>query len=256
MTIRPLLLIVFFLYIIKFYSYAIDKIDIKLIGNTQVDYVCYFTFVITNNTDKDVNEVLINLNALSKYNFLIGKGVLSIKNINKTQPYTQISSIPLNFTKNNDLKSCKYISSIEIEFDKCILNNNEEINDCIKLINFDKNKDTIKVQFKDSSLDLNYSSFLEESISELRINVVSLNKSLANRYTISNYTKGLVITKVDGNNNIFMVGDLLIEAEMLALYNPSTLKRIIKTNLKEKKSNTLISFLRKGKEKWVAVKLN
>ena len=224
-----------------------NSLNISIIGKTQIDKNCFFTFKIDNQSSNNLNTIELNINAANSYNFLLGSKVLKINNILKGQKFIYAAEIPLNKKPSKSYYSCKNISNIIIEVKNCNVTNKER-DYCQKIVQIKESIVELKI---DKSLLI--TNNLNKYIEELKIEVSPINKKLADRYIIKNNKKGLVVTKVEEKEKIFKTGDLLLEFEMIPL---TTIQSFISEleKLDQNKKNYIINLLRNGKEMWLFIK--
>ena len=223
--------------VVLFFSIETNKgnaskmLEIMVIGKTQVERVCYVTFEIINNTDKELNKLYIQLNAINFYGYLIGSGIIKIKNINKNQPYTYVSTLEITDTK--DYK-CKDISYLELMLKNCVFNNFKNMEFCQNRIKLKNNDDNFRIKFGELDFYQKNSNQTEVYIDELKIKVVSLNSQTAKAYSITKNQRGLIITGITNSEKIFEKGDILIEIDMTPLTDPTSLKTMLNEKLLNK----------------------
>jgi serine protease Do len=95
----------------------------------------------------------------------------------------------------------------------------------------------------------------------LGMELSAMSDELKRRFTYKDATKGVVITKVDGNSNAadkrIAAGDLILEVGQEAVANPADVTKRVETLKKEGRKNALFLISNaRGEERFVAVTLN
>ncbi len=234
--------------IISISALASETLDISIIGKTQIDKDCYFTFKIYNQSSNDLNQINFEVLATNSYNLLLGQGALKVSNIKKGQNFTYATKVPLQASNGDTSYLCKNITNVIFEINHCNVKNSEKKNYCHNIVNI---KDSIVSLRTDKSLIIN-KNYTSDYIKKLKIKVEPINKELAKKYIIKNHKSGLIVIEIEKKEKFFKEGDLLLEFEMLPLTTADSLKKAL-GELYLNNNNYIINLLREGKEMWLSI---